>query len=100
MTKTESASEGRTECIQLSKNAIGNHPSFTPKTYCKMGPRTKVGTETPSTATTTANVSHQVLCRKAETMPSTIPTASPKITACIPTKRSEERRVGKECRSR
>src|SRR5215207_4552705 len=83
-TKTERASEGNTECNQLSKNAIGNHPSFTPSQYCIMGPNTKLGTDTPNTASTTASVSHQLLCRKAATIPSTSPMTSPKMTACTP----------------
>src|SRR3712207_8491465 len=45
---------------------------------CIMGPNTKLGTETPSTASTTAIVSQKVLCRKAATMPSTSPMTSPK----------------------
>src|SRR5918999_3984456 len=85
-TKTEMASEGSTECHQLSKKAIGNSPSFTPSQYCKMGPSTKLGTDTPSTATTTATVSQKELCHRAATMPNTSPTTRPKITACIPTK--------------
>src|SRR3712207_7410033 len=82
-TKTEMASEGKTECHQLSKKAMGNSPSCTPSQYCKMGPSTKLGTDTPSTATTTAIVSQTVLCHNAATTPRTIPTISPKITACI-----------------
>src|SRR5918994_5674666 len=86
MTKTERASEGKTECIQLSKKAIGNSPSFTPSQYCRSGPSTKVGTDTPTTASTTAAVSQNVLCRRAAAMPSTSPTTNPKITAWTPKK--------------
>src|SRR5215204_3792076 len=85
MTKTESASEGNTEYNQLSKKAMGNSPSLTPSQYCRMGPSTKVGTDTPTTASTTARVSQRVLCRSAATIPSTSPTTSPKTTAWIPT---------------
>src|SRR3712207_6677276 len=77
-TKTEMASEGKTECHQLSKKAMGNSPSCTPSQYCKMGPSTKLGTDTPSTATTTAIVSQTVLCHNAATTPRTIPTISPR----------------------
>src|ERR687898_2323176 len=83
-TKTERASEGKTECIQLSKKAIGNNPSFTPSQYCMTGPSTKVGTDTPTTASTTAAVSQKVLCRRAATIPNTSPTTRPKMTACTP----------------
>src|SRR5215211_1001710 len=81
ITNTERVSEGKTEYIQLSKKAIGNHSSLTPSQYCNIGPSTKVGTDTPITAITTARVSQKVLCRSAATMPSTIPITSPKTTA-------------------
>src|SRR3954471_16402208 len=83
MTKTESVSEGNTEKIQLSKKATGNQPSLSASQYCKSGPNTKVGTETPRIAITTASVSRKVLCQRAAIMPSTMPTTTPKITAWI-----------------
>src|SRR5919107_6362619 len=83
-TNTERTSEGNTECHQLSKNAIGKSPSFSPSQYCKTGPSTKVGTDTPITAIITARVSQMVLCGRAATMPSASPTTIPKMTAWTP----------------
>ena len=91
MTKTERASEGKTEYHQLSKKAIGNHPSLSPSQYCKMGPSTKVGTETPSTAITTAAYPSKVLCRRAATMPSTIPYHEPEDDGLYPDEGGDRR---------
>src|ERR671917_876748 len=84
-TKTERTSDGKMECIQLSKKVIGKSPSFNPSQYCRIGPSTNVGADTPTTASTTAKVSHIVLCRRAAMIPNTSPNTKPKMTACTPT---------------
>ena len=73
-----SVTAGSTRCARVPCPATGNHPCSTEKKRMASSANQKVGIDTPTSASTMASASTQVLDLSADTMPRPTPTSSAK----------------------